>query len=152
MSIRHRIGMCLKTLFVDSVLITTACSTEPATTSLPAVEPEDLAVAAINRFQTEFGRQVIDAPTVRVPDDLDLAAVATGLDTPRQVTTASLVGGLYWEITRIKREPNYWRVDMASLDDGIYFAGSLFFRVNDAGEIERIDPADLGVTPTTSVS
>lgn len=62
MSIRHRIGMRLKTLFVVSVLITTACSTEPATTSLPAVEPEELAAAAINRFQTEFGRQVIDAP------------------------------------------------------------------------------------------
>ncbi len=52
----------------------------------------------------------------------------------------------------MSQESDYWRVGITSVNGSDYVSVTMFFRVNDAGEIERVDPSGIGVTPTTSVS
>ncbi len=136
-----------------------ACSADAGTTSLPDVQPEELAAAAINGFAEEFPQYAGDAPIVRVPYDMDVVAIERGLSPSRRVTTAELRSSrsgvdldVYWEVDGVTEDRGYWRVGITSVNGSEFVSVTLFFRVNEAGDIERADPADLGLTPTTSVS
>jgi hypothetical protein len=156
---RHKLSRRLRALFVVSVLVLAACSADAGATSLPDVQPEELAAAAINGFAEQFPQYAGDAPVVRVPLDMDVAEISGRLSPPRKVTTAELRSSksgvdvaVYWEVAGVIQERGYWRVGIMSVNGSDFVSVSLFFRVNEAGDIERADPADLGLTPTTSVS
>ncbi|NOX22006.1 MAG: hypothetical protein GXP36_02815 [Actinobacteria bacterium] len=159
MNIRHAAPWRFPALAVVAILVVGACSTEPSAEQLPETTSEELVMAAINTFATEFPQFAGDARVVRVPPNVDVVAVERGLDPPRKVTSAALRDSrtridvaVYWEVDGVSQESDYWRVGITSVNGSDYVSVTMFFRVNDAGEIERFDPSGAGVTPTTSVS
>jgi len=161
----------LTVMIVTVVLVLAACSEETVPVADPVqatsstsstvhdaggeeleVAAESVVAAAINQFAAEYPRNVVDVSVVRIPGRLDPAAVAAALDPPREVVTAPVGTGPFWEVLRVTEESDYWQVDMAWADGIDYFSGSLFFRVDDMGVARRVNPSDVGVTPTTSAS
>jgi len=61
-------------------VVVAACSADAGTTSLPDIQPEELAEAAINGFAQELPQYAGDAPVVRVPRNMDAAAISRRLD------------------------------------------------------------------------
>jgi hypothetical protein len=113
--------------------------------------PEAVAAKAIDRFEAKFSGQVADVETVVVPASLDLTKVSTALTSERQLVDERLDDEPHWRVVSVNEISNYWVVEMHS-DADSFFGGEIFFPVDVEGEIYRISPADVGVTPTTSVS
>lgn len=152
-------GRTLVLLIVISVLVATACgegSDAPAAadpgSGEGAATAESVAAAAIDSFGSEFPRYVSETSVVRLPRTMDIPSVASFLVTSVELTTALVESGPFWEVLRVRELSGYWQVDMASGNGVEYFSGSIFFRVSGAGVVEKVDPSDVGATPTTSVS
>lgn len=113
---------------------------------------EQVVAAAIQEFHNAFRANVHDASTVVVPADLDVTSLQALLGDGWTVTSDPASGSAYWEVTKALKQGGYWQVDIASVEGANFFSGSVFFVGTADGGVERVDPEEIGATPTTITS
>ena len=126
-------------------------SAEPGPT-VNAPTTEQIVAAAIEEYPEVYRSRIHDASTVVVPDGLDVSTIQSLLGEIWTVTTTRPNGGTYWEVTEASKQTDYWQVDIASVEGANYFSGAVLFVETADGGFERVNPEDIGATPTTSTS